>query len=281
MDSNTVLERLKHLASQEDSELNLAEGALLIAAFRDDSLDLSHYLGRLDAMVESVRETLPETEDFSGSVRALTQYLAGEEGFRGNTDEYADVRNSFLNDVLDRKLGIPITLSVLYIEIGTRLGLDVCGLSFPGHFLVRFRHDDKIIVLDPFFGGVSLNEDDLLQRMRRFVPNESQARAMLGQVLRGAPKSEILARMLRNLRELYVSQGELPAALSAADQILAFTPDEPEALRSRADLYYQLEVAHAAAADYQRYLNLSPNAPDADEVRARLIDLGHQQGRLN
>lgn len=281
MDEKTAQVRLKQLATYSEAELPLAEGALLIAACRDATVDVQHYLDRIEAMADNVRKTLPEESDFVGSVRALTQYVSSVEGFRGNTGEYADLKNSFLNCVIDRKLGIPISLSVIYIEVGTRLGMDVCGVSFPGHFLVRFGDEEKIIVLDPFFGGVSLGEEDLFKRMLRFVPDESQARSMLRQVLRGAPKSEILARMLRNLREIYVKQGDLADALNAADQIVSFTPNEPQALRSRGDLYFQLEVTHAAVSDYRAYLSLVPNGPDAEEVRSRIVALSDQPGRLN
>ena len=280
MESKLAHERLKRIAKREESELPLAESALVIAACRDPEVDVDYYLGRIDQIVAEIRGNLPRSRDFVASVRALTRYLSEDEGFRGNTGNYADPRNSFLSEVLDRKVGIPITLSVLYIEIGARLGLDVRGLSFPGHFLVRFGTGDDIIVLDPFFGGVSLSGAELFQRMRRFASGDDEARVMLVHVLRGAPKAEILARILRNLREIYFNRGDLADALIAADQSVMLTPGEPHAIRCRADLYFQLEVGHSAAADYRRYLQLLPDAPDAEDVRGRLIELG-DGGRLN
>lgn len=281
MDFETAQARLRTAIARDEAELPLAESALLIAACRDPDLEVDRYLARIDVMVDAVRVLLPGDLDLVASVKAMNRHLIEVEGFRGNTDHYADPRNSFLNVVLDRKLGIPITLSVLYIEVGQRIGLDVRGISFPGHFLVRFGSGAQVVVIDPFFGGVSLSEGDLVERMRRFVPDEGQARLYLHQVLQGAPKLEILARMLRNLREVYAARERLEDALTAADQIVMITPHDPSAVRERGDLYLRLEASHAAAADYRTYLALAPDAPDAEAVRAQLVTLEGAGGRLN
>lgn len=281
MDFDNAKAQLKAAVTQSDVALPLAESALLIAACRDPALDIERYLARIDTIEDAVRAILPGAPKLVESVQAINRHLIGTEGFRGNTDNYADVRNSFLNEVLDRKLGIPITLSVLYIEIGLRLGLEVRGVSFPGHFLVRFGAAGQVIVIDPFFGGLILNQADLVERMRRFVPEQEQARASLVHVLRGVGKVEILARMLRNLREIYAGQAALGSALTAADQIVMLTPQDPIAVRERGDLYVRLEVPHAAAADYRKYLEMAPDAPDADNVRARLIEAQGSGTRLN
>ena len=281
MDFDNAKAQLKAAVTQSDVALPLAESALLIAACRDPALDIERYLARIDTIEDAVRAILPGAPKLVESVQAINRHLIATEGFRGNTDNYADVRNSFLNEVLDRKLGIPITLSVLYIEIGLRLGLEVRGVSFPGHFLVRFGAAGQVIVIDPFFGGLILNQADLVERMRRFVPEQEQARASLVHVLRGVGKVEILARMLRNLREIYAGQAALGSALTAADQIVMLTPQDPIAVRERGDLYVRLEVPHAAAADYRKYLEMAPDAPDADNVRARLIEAQGSGTRLN
>jgi len=272
---------MEAISAMCEKDLPLAEAALLIAAYRDPSLDPGRYLARLDTMADAARALISPEPDFVAVVRGMTHYLASVEGFRGNTDEYADPRNSFLNEVLDRRLGIPITLCVLYIEIGSRLGLEARGVSFPGHFLVRFAADERVVVLDPFFGGLSLSEADLVERMRRFVPDEVRARNLLGEVLKGAPKMEILARMLRNLREIYAREEKLAEALIAADQAVLFSPGDATAIRDRGSLYERLEVPHAALTDYRDYLERVPGAPDAAEVHARMAALAAEGSRLN
>jgi regulator of sirC expression with transglutaminase-like and TPR domain len=214
-------------------------------------------------------------------MREIRRQLVTIEGFAGNVVGYGDARNSFLNEVIERKLGIPITLSVLYIELGERLGVPVRGISFPGHFLVRFGEDPERLVLDPFFDGAELDEEELLGRMRRFVPDEGSARTYLAQVLRGAPKTEVVARMLRNLKQIYSEGGQIEAALEAADRIVAVTPRSPAALRDRGDLYARLDCPHAAAEDYASCLALDPGSPDAAELQARIAELRRAAPRIN
>src|SRR5581483_2102597 len=181
--SNTA-DRLKDVLERPEDDINLAEAALLMAADEYPSLDVSTYLQRLDELAAGVRGRLPADATFE------------EQGFTGNTDDYYDPRNSFLNEVLDRKLGIPITLSILYIEIGRRIGLTFQGISFPGHFLVKSETDVGDIVLDPFSGGVALSEKDLVQRLRERFGEENAPPAPLAPLLRAAGKKEILLRML-------------------------------------------------------------------------------------
>ncbi|MFT5390004.1 MAG: regulator of sirC expression with transglutaminase-like and TPR domain [Gammaproteobacteria bacterium] len=281
MADKTAQSRLQALAVAPDDEVPLAEGALLISAWRNPGLEVARYLSQIDALVAAIAPLLPDDRSLASSTLAINQHLFTDVGFCGNTDDYADVRNSFLNEVLERKLGIPITLSVLYIEVAQKLGLPACGISFPGHFLVRLGGRDGAIVIDPFFSGLSLSEAELVERMRRFVPDKGQAREALNTVLHGAPNKEILSRMLRNLRALYVNDNDLEAALAVADQIVAFSPADPMAVRERAELYFQLEVPHAARADYRRYLELAPDAGDAANVRERLVLLERTANRLN
>jgi regulator of sirC expression with transglutaminase-like and TPR domain len=281
MADETAQSRLQALAVAPDDGVPLAQGALLISAWRNPGLDVAHYLSKIDALVAAIAPLLPDDRSLASSILAINQHLFTEVGFCGNTDDYADVRNSFLNEVLERKLGIPITLSVLYIEVAQKLGLPACGVSFPGHFLVRLGGRGGAIVIDPFFSGLSLSEAELVERMRRFVPDKAQAREALNTVLHGAPNKEILSRMLRNLRALYVNDNDLEAALAVADQIVAFSPADPMAIRERAELYFQLDVPHAARVDYRRYLELAPHAGDAANVRERLVLLERTASRLN
>ena len=158
--------RWERLARARSDEISLAEGALLIAAEEYEDLDVAEYLQRIDAMGAALRQRLREDISTSDALVALNRYIFEELGFSGNADDYYDPRNSYLNDVIERKLGIPITLSVVYIEIGRRIGLPLQGVSFPSHFLVTCALRDGTVVLDPFAGGASLGLEDLQERLR-------------------------------------------------------------------------------------------------------------------
>ncbi|UCH53918.1 MAG: transglutaminase family protein, partial [Pseudomonadota bacterium] len=158
-------ERLQQLILSAGGEFDLAEAALLLAKDEYPALDVGAYLARLDRLGADLRARIPENSPLEQTILALNAFLFEEHGFLGNTDNYYDPRNSFLNEVLDRKLGIPITLSIIYMEIGRRVGLPVEGVSFPGHFLVKFGTDHGDLVIDPFAGGIPLSEEDLLDRL--------------------------------------------------------------------------------------------------------------------
>ncbi len=200
-------------------------------------------------------------------------------GFHGNRDDYYDPRNSFLNDVLERRTGIPITLAVVLIEVGARLGVAIEGVGFPGHFLVRAAGARGPRFFDPFFGGAELDDAALLERLRALSSNPGGPAATLTRVppelLGAVTTAEILGRMLRNLLRLYLDRGEPLLALEAVERLVVLLPDATDELRTRAQLYERLECFAAARADYERYLALAPDASDAGDVRARLARLAH------
>jgi len=276
------IDRLKHMVRLPDHEINLAEAALILASQVYPKLAIEQYLGRLDELAEGVRERLPDGPTMADRVFTLNRLLFEEEGFYGAEDDYYDPRNSFLNEVLDRRCGIPITLSILYIEIGRRIGLALEGVSFPGHFLVKLPVQGGDIVLDPFSGGVSLSETELEQRLE-WAAGQGAARpsAPLGVLLRSAPNRDILARMLRNLKGIYYQSGDLAKALEAANWILLIAPEEAAEIRDRGLILEQLECAGAAREDFEAYLRLAPHAEDADRIRERLIDLVGSARRLH
>ncbi len=278
--SNTA-DRLKDVLERPEDDINLAEAALLMAADEYPSLDVSTYLQRLDELAAGVRGRLPADATFEDTVVALNEFLFEEQGFTGNTDDYYDPRNSFLNEVLDRKLGIPITLSILYIEIGRRIGLTFQGISFPGHFLVKSETDVGDIVLDPFSGGVALSEEDLVQRLRERFGEENAPSAPLAPLLQAAGKKEILLRMLRNLKAIYVNNEDHAKALTVIDRILIIEPDLADELRDRGQLYERLECFRPALADLRRYLSLNPTDPDGGELHQRIVELERIVSRLN
>jgi regulator of sirC expression with transglutaminase-like and TPR domain len=202
----------------------------------------------------------------------MNHILFQEEGFAGNAAHYYDRRNSFLNDVLDRKLGIPITLSIVYMEVGRRLGLSLEGVSFPGHFLVKLELERGRIVLDPYLGGISLSEQELRSRLHQAYGDQSDV--PLDRLLTSAGKRHILTRLLHNLKAIYLRKEEYTKVLPVIDRILLIRPDRPEELRDRGLIYERLECAQSALEDYRRYIELEPNAPDARDIRNRLINLG-------
>ena len=251
---------------------DLARAALAIARIAYPDLDPAPYLRQLDDLAAAVRPRLYPQASPEAAVTELAGYLFGECGFRGNQEEYYDPRNSYLNDVLERRTGIPITLSLVLIETGARLGLGIEGVGFPGHFLVRVAGSRGPLLLDPFYGGRPIGERELLARYRTFVGSDAPALPPDALATTGTPA--ILTRMLRNLLRAYLDQKDHAHALAADDLLLVLVPDSADEVRVRGLLYEHLECFGAALGDFRRYLELAPEAPDAELIResvARLV----------
>ena len=221
--------------------------------------------------------------DFSTTPRliALNNYLFRELGFAGNDNEYYDPRNSFLNDVITRKTGIPITLSILYLEVGTRLGLKLKGVSFPGHFLVKVRVTGGELVLDPYAGGRSLSEEELRERLAQFAGEQTAKTAPLEEFLEAATPRQILARLLRNLKAIYLEADETERALDVMNRLVILLPDVPEERRDRGMAFARLDCPRAAADDLGHYASERPRADDAAQVAAQLAAAAIAAARLN
>ena len=260
-------ERFTQLVSGPEEELDLAEAALLIAQEEHPDLDVTAYLRRLDELAASVRARLPQAPGSADIIHNLNVRLFREEGLTGNESEYYDPRNSFLNEVLDRKQGIPITLSVIYLEVGRRLGLPLVGVGFPGHFLVKYSGADGEVVLDPFAGGATLTREELEQKLRSMYGEANPFLAQVPQLLVPASKKEILVRMLRNLKGIYLQQNDFTRALAAIDRILLVAPDLALEVRDRGAVHQRLGHLQAALQDFRRYLQMVPDAEDAEAVR--------------
>jgi regulator of sirC expression with transglutaminase-like and TPR domain len=253
-------------ARSNDDRLDLLTGALLIARDAHPGLDLAEQRARLDELARPLEgRGLP---GFPPSVQArlLSDYLYVVCGFRGAKTDYYEPRNSFLNEVLDRKTGIPITLAVVYIEVARRLGVSALGVGFPGHFLVRLgeRPGDpsgqrnEPVIVDPFYQGRLLDADGLGALLRRAnvrVPLSSE-------MLEPARTRHIVARMLMNLRGIYTSRGDGARLLLTLDRLIDLLPDLSSELLERAKLYEQLGAPSAALADYERYLSAEPDGAD-------------------
>ena len=274
-------ERWDRLAAARSEEVSLAEGALLIAAEEYDGLDVDAYLERIDEMGAALRRRLRSDISTTEALIALNRYVFDELGFSGNSDDYYDPRNSFLNDVIDRKVGIPITLAVLYIEIGRRIGLPLQGVSFPTHFLVKCVLREGAIILDPYARGASLGMADLQQRLHAIVKDVELDQALLKTMLAAATPQDIFARMLRNLRGIHVAKGDRLKALAASERILTLLPRAAEEYRERGQLYLELECVRAALGDFRSYLRLRPDADDTEIIARRIAELEPLAARLN
>jgi regulator of sirC expression with transglutaminase-like and TPR domain len=270
------------MSSGEATAADLAEGALLIAAHEYPELDIDACLRQLQHMADTLRKRLRPDISPSETLIALNHYFFDELGFRGNAADYYDPRNSYLNDVMERRLGIPISLSVLYIDVGRRLGLPLEGVSFPSHFLVKCVLRAGVLVLDPYAKGASLSAEELRRRLGEDAQTMPESNAdSLQTTLRTASVAEILARMLRNLKAIYLHQADLPKALWAADRILSLMPGAASEYRERGLIYLELECFRAALTDLQNYARLAPEAASAADIASTITELQQRAARLN
>jgi len=273
-------QRLQEIVSGDEDDIDLAEAALLVATHAHPGLDVPLYLARIDELGATLNARIPADAVISQRITALNQYLFGDLGFAPNTEDYYDPRNSFLHDVLERRVGIPITLSVLYMEVGRRIGLPLQGVSFPGHFLVQCAVSDGMVVLDPYSGGISLGVIDLQKRLRE-VQGGEVSRPIIASLLVGAGKKDIILRMLRNLKAIYLREQKFDKALPIMNWIVAAAPAQTLELRDRGMVYHELEAFRAAQADFEQYLQLTPAAEDMDAIRKRVVELRKVTSRLN
>lgn len=272
MTNNPDRVAFEQLLNQPDQDINLAEAALMIARFEYQDLDISDYLSKIQSIANEINNRLPETANAAEILKQLNHVLFIEKGYEGNSQSYYDPRNSFLNDVIERKLGIPISLSILYIELGHALGLPLAGVSFPGHFLVKLEISDGAIVLDPYFGGISLNEEDIEDRLQEYYGPKLDKSRLHG-VLASCSNKDIILRVLRNLRNLYMQEESWEKALPIADIMVNLDTDQADALKARAAIYDALECHTPALADYSEFLKLSPDTKGNNFIRARVMDL--------
>jgi len=280
------LDSFAQLLATEDVRIDLAHGCLMIAQDAYPGLNVERYLGDIERMAMRLRGRMPQTLAAEERVAALNEFLFEDLGYRGNTEEYYDPRNSYLNDVMDRKLGIPISLAVLYMAVGRRIGLPLEGVSFPGHFLVRLRLRAGMLVLDPFAAGAPQSEAELRARLQRVIPagatdNLPVAELPLDQFLEPATNRQILARVLRNLKAIYRETDKPERMLEVLNRMLLVAPESSAELRDRGIVYQRLECYRAALKDLSDYVAREPNAPDFDDVRERLLELSALCARLN
>ena len=272
-------EHLSELVQNSDTPLSIAEGALVIARHEYPALDVTAYLAELDDIATRIKRRLPSDAGKPHMLSLLNHCLFRELGYVGNRDDYYDPRNSFLNDVIDRRTGIPITLCILYLEIGKRLGLPLEGVAFPGHFLVKCRIDQGVIVLDPFNRGASLSEEELRDMLKQNGNDRSQP--PLTALLQTADKKTMWLRLARNLKAIYVNAGQPEKAVKIITMILTINPEETGELRDRGLLYSQLECYRAALTDLEQWVNLDVGAAEDDAIQEKLEELRRRNRLLN
>ncbi|MEE2677952.1 MAG: tetratricopeptide repeat protein [Myxococcota bacterium] len=270
-------ERFTALAGLPDDRVDLAEAALWVAAEEYEDLDVPAYLERLDALADDAAPMVGTRVSPVDRVAELNVFLFRGRGFTGNQERYEDPRNSFLNEVLDRRVGLPITLSIVYMEVARRLGLPVRGIGFPGHFLAQLEGSPGVVI-DAFFGRL-LSAEDCVERLRSVLGPEAE---LVPEVhLRAATPKEILARLLSNLKQVYARSGDWMRALSCCDRILLLAPDVAGELRDRGLVYERLACFTAAAADLERALELTSDAEASGLLRERIDALRRCAGPLH
>jgi len=278
-----VIKSLDYFASlvQEDDSIPLFEAALAIAQDVDPQLDLAATQAEVDTLAARLQRRLAPDASSVQKLRMLNHFFYRELGFAGNVNDYYDPDNSYLHRVISTRRGIPISLAVLYMELAQQIGLDVKGISFPGHFLMKLSIQSGDIVLDPF-NGVSLSREELEERLEPYFEQHSYPGAIpLSYYLHAAHPREILVRMLRNLKALFVEHMRWQRVLGVQQRLLILLPGEITERRDRGLAYANLECPQAALADIEAYLAERPYAPDAETLRSKLPELREASKRMN
>ncbi len=246
---------------------NLAEAALCIAQEEYPDLKVDDYIAALDAMATEVQAHLPDVAYPLRVIQTLNHYLFEDLGYVGNQEDYYDPRNSFLNEVINRRTGIPLTISLVYLEIARRIDFPMVGVNFPGHFLIRPEQDDVDFHVDPFHGGEILFAQDCQERLTQLY---GQPIEMQSSFLSPVTPQQFLTRMLMNLKQIYLHLKELPKCLAVSERILLINPHSEE-LRDRGILYFKLGYWAAAQHDLTDYLGTYPSAEDKSLIN-QLLD---------
>ncbi len=249
----------------DEEQIDLLTCALTIAKLEYPGLDVERYRARVIELAEHVKQKAGRSTESIEILGIINEVLFGDEGFRGNADDYYDPRNSFFNEVLDRRLGIPITLSLLYMEVARRAGVPVFGVGMPGHFLLKFYEvDGKELFLDAYNAGRLLSPEDCKERLTEIYNGQIPLGANL---LAPVGKRQLLTRMLNNLRSIYMTTRQLKKALAVIDLILVIYPRSADDVKQRAMLRYQLGHLHGAADELDEYVKMAPEASDAEEMK--------------
>lgn len=269
---------LAHLA---DEDVPLLGTALLIASDEYPDLDPQAYAAWLDEVAAGLRDEIDAARDDADRLATINRRLYVELGFDGNHEDYYDPRNSYLNDVVDRRLGNPISLAVVQMALAQRLGIGLQGVSFPGHFLVRLPVDGGLLVMDPFNKGRPLAVDELRERAREHLDGHVPDDGDLHEILAPATPRMVAVRMLRNLKSLYAEAQDFDRVARSADRLLKLDPSLDGERRDRGLAYLRIGYLKGAREDLDWYLREHPDGEDAEPVRAALIDASVGPASLN
>jgi regulator of sirC expression with transglutaminase-like and TPR domain len=265
------------MVSRGDEEIQLAEAALLIAAEEYPRLDVEAYIEKLDHFGDLAREEAARSHGAVDLISALNSTLFERLGFRGNSESYYDPRNSFLNEVIDRRVGIPITLTVVYIDVARRIGFPVSGVGLPFHFIAKHEGDSGDIFIDPFNRGRLLGVEDCAELVREMGSGTIELQPAQ---LDAVPAKQILTRMLSNLLGIYASSDHR-RALATVERILLMNPNSAPHIRDRGLLLASVGEPANAIYELKRYLELASEAPDAESIREQIKSIRQTQARLN
>lgn len=268
----------QQLVTLPDTAIPLVEAALLMASEEYPQLEVGPYLDRLDEIAAAAKPQVHARNDPRQKAAAINDVLFESYGFRGNIQEYYDPRNSFLNDVIDRRLGIPITLSVLYLEIARRLGFPLHGVGMPGHFILKYSDREQEFYLDPFNGGAIMSMDDCREWIDRTFGGQTEFSERL---LARVTHRQILARMLNNLKQIYVESQAFDKGLAIVDMMLMVEPEDMDRYRDRGLLHIQLRQFEAAAKDLEHYVKNTQESTVRKTIEEQLKDLRRIHAMMN
>jgi len=277
------IKSLDYFASlvQQDDTIPLFEAALTIAQDSDPLLDLTAIQAELDTLGASLQQRLASDASHVQKLRLLNHYFYQELGFAGNVNDYYDPNNSYLHRVIHTRRGIPISLAIVYMELAQQIGLQVKGISFPGHFLMKLSVQSGDIIIDPF-NGASLSREDLEERLEMYLDqNASTSEIPLVRYLQSAHPREILVRMLRNLKTLFVEHQLWQRVLGVQQRLVILLPDDITEKRDRGLIFANLDCPMAALQDFEAYLSERPYASDAELLREKLPDLREACKKMN
>ena len=277
------------LIAGTDAAIDLAQAALLIACEEYPDLDSGYYIAQLDRLAEQVGKMLgftrldsltqwPHALDTLTVIEAINSVLFEQEHFQGNSVDYYNPENSFLNDVLDKRKGIPITLSLVYMEVGKRIGLHIAGIGLPFHFVVRCQTTRDYVFIDPFEKGQLLSEEDCRQRVYRMFKDKEHFHERW---LEPVTHRQLLVRMLANLKHIYLLKGDYERALSMCDRILLLAPKSVSEKRDRGIVHLHLKHYGRALTDLTTYIERAPHAEDFDDIRKQIKSIRQIMAMMN
>jgi regulator of sirC expression with transglutaminase-like and TPR domain len=260
-------ERFRKIVELPDRMIDLTEAALVIALEDYPSLQLDRYLEQIDDWGDAIRSRLEGSNDIERIVAEINRFLFDQEGFHGEADDYYDPRNTYLNEVLDRHAGLPIALSILYIEISRRVGIDMSGVSLPGRFLVKVTGPWGEILIDPFDGGRVLDSFECQLILDRVYGGGVR---LSEHHLRSTTRHDVLARVLSHIKAIHLARGESERVIADIDRLLMIDGDDPYQIRERGLVAMKLHRYREAIVALQDYLDRAPRAEDRQRIREQI-----------